>query len=135
MEYVFLVLFFVAVGLYLSDRKGWNATAKRVTKIVRANIESAKTVKAIERKAEKNALDKWTAEFEGKALDTGPKHRIVKTWYGKFSGELRPFWKCKCGHSDWHISIDMASIRSKEHVRQQNHAEELLAKNGGTHAW
>lgn len=135
MEYVFLVVFLFGVWMYSRDPKGWNATAKRLSNIIRANIESAKPVKAIEKVAETYEKDKWTAEFEGKELDTGPKHVIVKTWYARYGGEVRPHWKCKCGHADWHINLEAASRKSKDHVREQNQAEANLAKNGGTHAW
>lgn len=135
MEYAFLIAFVVSLWIYLTDRKGWNATAKRLSNIIRASIESAKPVKAIEKVADTYEKDKWTAEFEGKELDTGPKHVIIKTWFGKFGGEVRPHWKCKCGHYDWHITVDAASRTSKDHVREQNQAEINLAKNGGTHAW
>ena len=136
---IFAIIFFLSLvvsgALYLSDRKGWNATAKRLTTIVRANIESAKPVKAIEKVAVTHELDKWTAEFEGKQLESNLKHEIVKTWYARVLGTIRPHYKCKCGHTDWELDIDIAVRTSKKHVKEQNAAEVLLARNGGTHAW
>jgi hypothetical protein len=135
MEYVFLVVFAIGIGIYLSDRKGWNATARRLSNIVRAHIESSKPVKQVEKKIEQMELDEWTAEFEGKSLDDEPKHVIVKTWFAEFAQTLRPFYQCKCGYSDWNLDIETADQKSKQHVVEQNKAEELLKKNGGTHAW
>ena len=138
MEYVFLAFFVINVVLYLLDRKGWHATAKRVTRIVRANIESAKPLKALEQRSDKAEKDKWTAEFEGKALVEGkaaPKHEISRTWYANYGGSVHPFWQCKCGTKDWHLDKDMAGRKAKEHVKDFNEAERLLSLNGGTHAW
>lgn len=135
MEYVLLFILVICVGIYLTDRKGWNATAKRLSNIVRAHIESAKPVKKIEKKIERQALDTWTAEFEGKSLDTEPKHVIIKTWYAKVYNDICPSFKCKCGYTDWHVSVDAAARMSKKHVQEQNLAEKLLKRNGGTRAW
>lgn len=136
---IFSIIFFISLVvsgvLYLADRKGWNATAKRLTTIVRANLESGKPVKAIDKVAVTKELDKWTAEFEGKQIESGLKHEIVRTWYARVGGTIYPHYKCKCGHSDWHLNIDAADKKSKEHVKNQNHAEVLLARNGGTRAW
>jgi hypothetical protein len=136
MEYIFLIVIVIGVCIYLTDRKGWNATARRLSNIVRANIESAKPIKQIEKKIEQHEIDSWTAEFEGRPVDEGPKHVIIKTWFSELSGVgLRPYYKCKCGYSDWHTDIEYATIKSREHVREQNKADELLKKNGGTKAW
>lgn len=139
MEYVFLIFFAVLAGLYLADRKGWNATAKRLTNIVRANIEAAKPIKQLESSSKKaleqKSKDKWTADFTGKPIDSGKKHEIVRTWYAQYGGGLRPFWKCKCGTSDFHVAVGAAQSAANQHVKEQNQAEELLKRNGGTHAW
>lgn len=135
MEYVFLFILVVSVGIYLTDRKGWNSTAKRLSNIVRAHIESAKPVKKIEKKLEQDAADSWMAEFEGEISETDEKHVIVKTWYGMYGGELTPMFKCKCGYQYWGLDAIHAKRRSEEHVHEQNAAEELLKRNGGTHAW
>jgi hypothetical protein len=135
LEYVFLLAFVVSVCIYLTDRKGWNATAKRLSTIARAHIESAKPLKQIEKQSEKLALDTWTAQFEGKAIESGPKHVIVRTWFARVGGSVSPHFKCKCGHTDWHVNVDAAARLSKSHVNEQNRAEELMKRNGGTHAW
>lgn len=139
MEYIVLAFVFGVLMLggviYASDRQGWHATFKRVSTFARASVESGKPVKAIAAKAEKVEKDKWTAEFEGKALESEAKHVIVKTWFAKYGGSIQPFWKCKCGVSDWHVNIGMAASDSKSHVKEQNKAEEMMALNGGTHAW
>jgi hypothetical protein len=139
MEYVFLIFFAVLTGLYLADRKGWNATAKRLTNIVRANIEASKPIKQLESSSKKvieqKSKDKWTADFTGKPIDNGKKHEIVRTWYARVGGTVYPHFKCKCGHADFHVTVDAAVRSSKKHVSEMNHAEELLERNGGTHAW
>ena len=135
MEYVFLAAFVISLVFYLCDRKGWHATAKRISTIARANIEASKPIKAVEAQSEKVELDKWTAEFEGKPLETGPKHVIVRTWFAKVGGSVSPHFECKCGHKDWHVNIKAATDLSESHIREQNHAEELLARNGGMKAW
>jgi hypothetical protein len=139
MEIFLVILFLVVVGgygIYLSDRKGWNATFKRLSTVARANLEAGKPVKAVTAKTEKDEKDKWTAEFEGKSLELdGPKHEIVRTWYAKISGEVRPHFQCKCGFKDWHLYVPDAKRTANRHVSEQNEAEELLARNGGTHAW
>lgn len=130
-----MLAFVVSVCMYLADRKGWNATAKRLSNIARAHIESAKPIKEIEKQTEKRALDTWTAEFEGKPLETGPNHVIIKTWFSRVGGSVSPYFKCKCGHTDWHVDIEAATRLSKRHVSEQNNADEMLKRNGGTHAW
>lgn len=141
MEYIFLVVFVASVVMYLTDRKGWHATAKRLTTIVRANIEAGKPVKAIEPVKQ---FDEWENSF--KSIENPPsaalvpakpalKHVIVKTWYEAVAGSVRPHWKCRCGRYDWELDLSEAHRLSKRHVKEQNAAEELLAKNGGTHAW
>lgn len=132
MEYIFWIVIVIGAGIYLTDRKGWNTTAKRLSTIVRAHIESARPLKQIEKKIEQRELDSWTAEFEG---TTGPGHEIVRTWFANFGGELRPFFKCKCGYSTWHVNLDAANRIANEHIFEQNKADELLKKNGGTRAW
>jgi hypothetical protein len=134
MEYVILFVLVICVGIYLTDRKGWNATAKRLSNIIRAHIESSKPVKKIETKVKQQALDSWTAEFEGKALDE-PKHVIIKTYFAKYGYSLLPHFKCKCGYGYWGVDIEHAKRLSEEHVNEQNAAEDMRSKNGGTHAW
>lgn len=132
---LFVLAVLGGIQIYRSDRAGWNATFKRLSRMVRASIESSKPVKQLEPVAKKAELDTWTAEFEGKELETANKHVIVRTWYHKIGGEIRPYWKCKCGVSDWHVNVNRANQKSKEHVKEQNAAEKLMARNGGTHAW
>lgn len=135
MEYVFLAIFVIIAGLYLADRKGWNATAKRLTTIVRANIESGKPVKQIERKIEKKAQADWDEQFTGKPVASGKNHEIAKTWYARVGGDVYPHWRCKCGQSGWHINVEHANRTAQAHIRDQNKGDELLKLNGGTRAW
>lgn len=132
MEYLFLILIAICVCIYLTDRKGWNATAKRLSVIIRANIESARPIKQIEKKVEQHEIDSWTAEFEG---ETEPGHAIVKTWLGTVGGIDSAHFKCKCGYTNWNSTIERASDSSKKHVLEHNRADEMLKKNGGTRAW
>lgn len=138
---VWLVGLVITFALYMSDRKGWHSTVKRLTTIVRANIEAGKPVKAIE---PVKAFDEWENSF--KSIENPPsaalvpakpelKHEIVKTWYARVLSEIYPHYKCKCGYVEWELSIATAQRTSEKHVREQNAAEELLARNGGTHAW
>lgn len=147
---VFIILFialFVCGGVYLTDRSGWNGTAKRLSRIVRAQIESAKPVKSLTRKAVTQELDSWETEFkqiQGIIPDSKLKHRIVKTgYYHAQSYGLWPRWWCKCGVSQYHAlgggSMSSAQREAKRaadhHVSEANKSEEMLAKTNGDFAW
>lgn len=135
----------ISIFLYVLDPKGWNATGKRLTRIVRANIEGSKKVKAIETKSLKqDALDSWTESFEsvGKPVAISapvqePKHKIVKHGYYKSAfGDLWPEWTCKCGatgHEPTGIWSDAethknAAREGRQHVTSANLAEERMEK-------
>lgn len=151
MEYLFLILFVVAAGVYFSDRKGWNATAKRISTIVRANIEASKPVKAIEPVKQ---FDDWEQKFKAienpasVAVAPAPvaKHVLVRTSYYKTeSYGLWPQWHCKCGTKgheatgSYSNGMESAKRRAKQaaetHIRTATEAEAMLAKTNGTHAW
>lgn len=51
--------------LYLSDRKGFHGTAKRLSTLIRASVEGSKVVKALEAKVEDKQSAEWDAEFYG----------------------------------------------------------------------
>jgi hypothetical protein len=136
LEYIIaLVVISFVIYIYSRDREGWNATAKRLSTIVRANIEGSKPVKAIEPVKEH---DDWTQQFNSIENPQKPalKHEIVRTWYAKAgTGGIRPHYQCKCGFKDWEMDTNTAQWTSAEHVRDQNAAEALLERNGGTRAW
>lgn len=139
MEYAFLIAFVASLWIYLSVRKGRNATVKRLSNIIRANIESAKPVKELEeysKKAlEQKAKDDWTQQYEGDAMNNERKHVIVRTFYARIGETVHPHWKCKCGKTDWHYSVLSATSDANKHVTDQNRGEELLQKNGERRAW
>lgn len=136
-----IILFIVPIFLvymYQIDKTGWHGTIKRLSTIIRANLESSKPIKAIEKKAKNKAIDTWTNDYN-QALGQGlskKKHEIVKTYFKKrASGNIYPHYKCKCGFEDWSSSLGMARTYAKEHVEQQNKAEELLAISNGQNGW
>ena len=148
MEYLFLLLVLVPIFFYLGDRKGWNATAKRLTTIVRANIESSKPVKALEPVKE---FDAWEEQF--KAIENPPsaapavkpsRHKIIKTdYYKTTSYGLWPRWHCKCGASAYEPlggeTIERAQRRAQKaaeyHVIDGDKTDALLEKTKGAFAW
>lgn len=101
---VFLLLMVLAVGMYYSDREGWNATFKRVTFATRAAVES-RSFQRLER-VQTGDKDRWEAEFHGHGSELvvlpEKNHQIVRhDYYKAFGGaELWPRWTCKCGASD-----------------------------------
>lgn len=146
-----IVLAFIGVSifvgvLYLSDRPGWNATAKRLSRMVRAQIEAGKPVKALESRHKQTELTQWEADF--KAIEKPseaeePKHVIVQHRYKNAFNGAWPEWVCKCGasgstptgvYSDAETHRK-ARLRGERHVKSMNEAEERLKKNGGKFAW
>lgn len=134
---ILLIMMITGTALYRSDPNGWNATFNRISRFTRASLSSGKNAKLLEKLPEKDAKDAWVAQFEGRAITEKPevKHVIVRTWFQNYGGSISPFWKCKCGAQDWHVAIDAAKRDADMHVKTQNAAEALLARNGGTHAW
>lgn len=145
---VFIVLVIIGSGMYLSDRPGWHATFKRVSRGVRANLESGKEAKMLEKLPDTDAKEAWMATFEGKPLaveqnKTTLKHEIVRHSYEKSLGDLWPKWHCKCGHSYAepviYTGLADAEKRARQggqnHVRTQNALEEKLEKSKGQWAF
>lgn len=150
MEYVFFAALVISIWIYLSDRKGWNATAKRISTIVRANLESGKPVKALEPDKEQ---DDWEQQF--KAIENPPsaalkpvntRHALAKTsYYHTESYGLWPQWHCKCGAKgqeatgSYSNGMESAKKRAKAaaetHIRTAIAAEEMQAKTGGKFSW
>ncbi len=150
MEYVFLAVFVISIWIYMSDRKGWNATAKRISTVVRANLESSKPVKTIEPVKE---FDDWEQKF--KEIENPPsaalkpintRHALVRTsYYRTESYGLWPQWHCKCGEKGHEAtgsySDDMESAKrrakaaAETHIRTAIAAEEMQAKTGGKFSW
>lgn len=151
MEYVFILLVLVAVSVYLTDRKGWNSTAKRLSTIVRANLEAGKPVAVLEPIKDQ---DDWSQRF--KEIENPPSaalvsakpanHVLVRTSYYHTQdyGEW-PQWHCKCGAKgheatgSYSNGMESAQRRAKRaaetHIQTALAAEEMLAKTKGTHAW
>lgn len=150
MEYVFLLAFVVSVCIYLTDRKGWNATAKRLSNIARAHIESSKPVKALDPSQEH---DDWTQKFKAienppsaalKPIEKPSRHEIVKRdWYETQAYGLWPQWHCKCGAKgheprggrSMEATKRAALVSSEKHVLEATESDELRAKTGGKFAW
>lgn len=145
MEYVFAIAFVISLVIYLCDRKGFNATAKRISTIVRANIEAkAKVpVKAIEPIKQ---FDDWEQQFKEienpqplVPVEKPKKHVIVRHGYKEAFSGLWPEWVCKCGkrgatpcgiYSDAETH-DIAKKEGAAHVRTANLAEERLENSKG----
>lgn len=133
-----LVLGGLGTGLYLSDRSGWNATAKRLSKVVRANLEFKKDK---DKMLPMLDSDEWTRQFQGKPAElpeAKKKHYIVKTdFYRTHLGDW-PRWKCKCGQSEHTpvlnnfgglpAAIKDAQRDADRHVSQANKQEEIKAQ-------
>lgn len=150
MEYVFFVAVAFSVWMYLLDRKGWNATAKRISTIVRANLESGKAVKALEPVKDH---DDWEQKFKAienppsaalKPIEKPSRHVIVKRdWYETQVYGLWPQWHCKCGAKgheprggrSMEVTKRAALLASEKHVREATESDELKAKTGGKFAW
>lgn len=149
MEYVFLIFFAVLAGLYLADRKGWNATAKRLTNIVRANIEAGKPIKTLSPVKDQ---DDWEQQFKAienpnDSLPAVPeqKHKIIKhTYTSGLGGDVWPQWVCKCGGKGstptgiWSDKETHEKTRreGQEHVQRMNQVEERIKNaKGKDFAW
>lgn len=148
MEYVFAIAFVVSLVIYLCDRKGFNATAKRISTIVRANIEAKKPVKAIEPVKQ---FDDWEQQFKEienpqslVPVETPKKHVIVRHGYKQAYSGLWPEWTCKCGQRGatpsgiWSDAEThrQAKAEGQTHVSTSNLAEERLEKSrGNDFAW
>lgn len=151
---VFLVVVVIGGFIYKADRAGWHATAKRLSRMVRASIESSKPVKEITAKVETHAVESWERDF--KAIEKpqaaqvalveprNQKHVIVKRVYQKVStGEIWPYVYCKCGWKGrnptgiWSEAetLSRTARQGEAHVKSQNEAEEKLAKSKGNFAW
>lgn len=148
MEYVFLIAFVISVWIYMSDRKFWNATAKRISTNIRANLEAGQPIPTLEPVKEKDA---WEQQF--KAIENPPsaalvpvaaklRHEIVSHDYELALGRLWPRAKCKCGFKvstpDGIYSEKETLRKTREkaetHVRIMNKADELKA-NGSKYQW
>lgn len=141
------VVVLALVGIYFTDRSGWHGTAKRLSRILRAQIESAKPIKSLTRKAVTKELDSWETEFkqlQGIPDEKTLKHGIVRTgYYNATNYGLWPRWWCKCGVSQYTAlgggSMEAAQRDARKtaehHVREANKSEELLAKTNGDFAW
>lgn len=146
---VWLVGLVITFALYMADRKGWHSTAKRLTTIVRANIEAGKPVKAIEPVKEH---DDWAQKF--KAIENPQQsiepvttnHMLVKTsYYSTESYGLWPQWHCKCGVKGHEATgsssngMESAKRRAKQaaetHIKTAIAAEEMQVKTGGKFSW
>lgn len=148
LEFVYLFIFVATLTMYLLDRKGWHATAKRVTTIVRSNIEAKVPVPQLE---PVKAADDWEQQFKEienpqplVPIEQPKKHAIIRHGYKEAYNGLWPQWTCKCGRSDvvpigiYSDEKTHAQARDEgaEHVRTANLAEERLEKAKGTDfAW
>lgn len=133
--YAIVIPLLIAFVLYRLDPKGWQNTFKRLSTLIRANINSSKPVKKLEQTVEKEAKETWTAEFMGLEPSTGKKHEIIKTYYAKVGGGVHPHFKCKCGFSDFWLDLPTARKEARKHVERQNEAERLLELSNGGNAW
>jgi hypothetical protein len=155
---IFLIVFFLSLvvggGLYLSDRKGWNATAKRLTTIARANLEAKKPIKALE---PVKTFDDWDNQFKAlenpqaavpaidPARDKNVRHVVVKTdFYDTHLGPW-PQWTCKCGQSGYEAVLDhegamQESIRDAKrsadaHIKRGIEVDAMKSKSNGAFSW
>lgn len=137
MDIIFLALFVGVVVMYMLDRKGWNATFKRVSTIIRANIESGTPIKTLEPSKEH---DDWTKKFKeienpASAAKPKPRHEVVSRDYEYAVGKLWPRATCKCGFRAstppgiWSESqtFSKTKVKMDDHVRLMNKADELKA--------
>lgn len=132
-----VVLMFIVVAsvLYCMDRKGWNATVLRASKIVRSHLPS--NTGKINHQLEKAD---WEAQFTGTPLVT-EKHKLIETWTVNHSGIGEKLHaKCLCGYSEtgWvnHVyprSHDEQQVKDalEGHVRASNKAEKNKALTDG----
>lgn len=145
---VWLVGLVISFSLYMADRKGWHSTAKRITTIVRANLEANQPIKELEPVKD---LDDWTERFDSienpraALVPAKPKkHEIIKhSYYDAGSQGAWPQWVCKCGGKG-HVPIGIwneeetlkrARNQGQTHVESMNDADEKLSKSDGKFAW
>lgn len=133
---IVLVLVLVVVGIYLSDRKGWNQTLRRVSRMGRAQLESRKEL-ALERRKDKHQplLAEWDKEFTGKAVEpvTEAVHVIVKLDYasGVHNSDYWPRWTCKCGAKAYRVVT--GDLRAMERAARRDgeaHVKEATRQDG-----
>lgn len=158
---LFVLAVLGGIQIYRSDRAGWNATFKRLSRMVRANIESSKPIKGITAKVETRAVESWEHSFKAieqpkNVIASAPrygdsvveprklKHAIVKHDYKISSGNMYPRWNCKCGASDYVYVHEWRTLEKAQrdaraggesHVTNANKAEEMLANSRGNFAW
>lgn len=144
MELIFgglaLLVVLAVGGIYFSDRQGWNATFKRVSRIARASLDS-RSFKSLER-VQTGDKARWEAAYSGRpaALEPLPerKHEIVALNYRNTHLGPWPKWKCKCGHGGEVVVIgalwahEMTAKRhAKAHVRKANRRDRKVGARGG----
>lgn len=148
---VFGLIILVCTAIYLSDRQGWNATIKRLSRITRASIEHARMGETpAKARRHKGAVEAWEAEFNGKPIEspapsamqmltaesniwwvpTGINHEITKLDYEKTHLGPWPRWTCKCGATQSKPVVHTleaaqaaAKREAEEHVRTMNDNE------------
>lgn len=136
-EFVALAVLFGLVGAlgligtatYRADPKGWQMTVKRLSRTIRAHVESGKPAKQIE-KVKPAEIEEWDAQFHGKPKAIAPvvfEHKIVEKWFATKAGTYYPHWKCSCGHTNWHIDESSANRKAREHMDNFNKAEKAKA--------
>jgi hypothetical protein len=148
LEYVFLLALVISVCIYLTDRKGWNATAKRISTIARAHIESSKPIKTLDPVKDKDDWEQKFKEIENpssaKPIEKPKKHAIVKhRYYNAGSQGAWPEWVCKCGQTGhtptgiWNEreTLERTRKQGQNHVRSMNEADEKLSNSNGNFAW
>lgn len=148
MEYVFLLVLAVSVCMYLADRKGWNATAKRLSTMARAHIESTKPIPALEPVKDHDDWEQKFKEIENpQAINpVNIRHALARTsYYDTNHYGQWPQWHCKCGAKGYEPTgsysngMESAKRRAKaaaeEHIRTAIAAEEMQAKTGGKFSW
>lgn len=122
-------LFIGGGGIYACDPKGWNATGRRLSTMIRANLESGKKSKEVGAGiTTKELLSDWDNQFQGKdmAVTTNQKpHEIVKTRVEKTSYMPWYYWWCRCGAKDKHVNEEAALRDFNNHLR---HVKEEVAR-------
>jgi hypothetical protein len=132
---VFLLIVFIIGGIYMSDRQGWNATFKRLSRISRASLESRSTTSI--GRVPTGEKERWMAEFTGKTAELTtlpePKHAIVKHNYYETHMGPWPQWVCKCGTKQYEVVIGRlarheraAARHGKQHVRKMNKQDKTI---------
>lgn len=91
-----------AFFVYRADPVGWKQTFKRLSKTMRASLESKnKGTLELLPLDDRKAQEDWTEQFTGKEREPDSKHRLIKTWIstGRYSYYTNFNWKCNCGIS------------------------------------